>query len=212
MEAFQHRNPNQAEFWDERFARDFTPWHQPQPAAELGAFLQRQNQPAATLIPGCGHAEEVLQFIRAGWPVTALDFSAQAIQAAQQRLSAKNLPTGAQLELLQADFFSYQPASAFELIFERAFFCALPVAARSAIVAKWHDLLLPGGLLAGYFYLQSEVPAAADKPRGPPFICAEPEFQQLMQTRFELLEQQPASVSLPVFAGHEYWQVWRKKT
>jgi hypothetical protein len=52
-------------------------------------------------------------------------------------------------------FFEYQPAAALDLIYERAFFCALPPVRRQDIVRRWIELLPPGALLAGYFSLMT---------------------------------------------------------
>lgn len=209
--TFLHKNPNQPEFWDERFAQQFTPWHQTQMASELQDFIATQSKPLHTLVPGCGHANDVALFIQADWPVTALDFSAQAIQQARTGLAELISAARASVTLVQADFFQHQPSRPYDLIFERAFFCALPPLQRAAIVAKWRELLAPGALLAGFFYLQTDAQINDDKPRGPPFICAEAEWLNFMQNDFELIAQRQSQQSLPVFAGHEYWQVWRKK-
>ncbi len=208
---FQYRNPVQAEFWEERFAHEFTPWRQTASATELVSFIAAQPRCLRVLVPGCGHGEEVAQFIAAGWPVTAFDFAERAIEQARSRLANLIRQASATVDLFQADFFNYQQPTPFDLIFERAFFCALPATQRQAIVNKWHELLAPGALLAGYFYLQMAPHLSEEKPRGPPFICDYAEWLELMQVNFELLEHQPVKQSLPVFAAHEYWQVWRKK-
>jgi trans-aconitate methyltransferase len=47
--------------------------------------------------------------------------------------------------------FEYQPAFTPDLIYERAFLCAIPPAMRPQLLARWAELLPAGGLLAGFF-------------------------------------------------------------
>ena len=68
------------------------------------------------------------------------------------------------------------------------------------------ELVRPGGLLAGVFYFD-------DNERGPPFGIAAQRLCALLQDSFEPCEDVavPAGESLPVFAGKERWQVWKRK-
>ncbi len=66
-------------------------------------------------------------------------------------------------------------------------------------------LLLPsGGLLAGYFFL-------GDKRSGPPFAMPASELDALLGPAFERIEDRASAEPLPVFAGQERWQVWRRR-
>ena len=196
MPDFQTRDPSAPEFWSERFERNFTPWDKGGIPQELRAFVER-NPPLATLIPGCGAGYEVALLSEAGWDVTAIDFSEAAVAAARAILG----PWGKHVQ--HADFFTYTPSKPVELIYERAFFCALPKHMRPAVVQRWAELLRPGSLVAGYFFF-------GEAPKGPPFGIAPTELDQLLAPFFERIEDQPVSDSLPVFAGKERWQIWRR--
>ena len=66
------------------------------------------------------------------------------------------------------------------------------------------EVVAPGGLLAGYFFL-------APGERGPPFpLHDDAELRGLLEPRFERIEDRAAAHSIAVFAGHERWQVWRR--
>lgn len=198
MPNFESRDPAVPAFWSERFEQDFKPWDRGNVPLQLQQFVARSARPYATLIPGCGTGYEVACLCEAGWTVTAIDFSAAAVDAARKVLG----PLAVRVQ--QADFFEFVPEHPVELIYERAFFCALPPRMRAAIADRWAQLLPPGGLLAGFFYFD-------DAPKGPPFGIARDELDGLLAPAFECVADEPVSDSLPVFAGKERWQIWRRR-
>jgi hypothetical protein len=103
----------------------------------------------------------------------------------------------------KADFFAFD-AAPFDLVYERAFLCALPRRLWPQWARRVAELLRPGGALAGFFYLD-------DNERGPPFGISRPELDALL-SGFELKEHRPVpeSESIPVFKGKEVWQVWTR--
>ncbi|MQR00340.1 methyltransferase domain-containing protein [Glaciimonas sp. GS1] len=173
------------------------PWDKGDVPLALQDYVRRTT-PATVLIPGCGAGYEVAYLAEAGWNVTAIDFSAAAVTCAQTIL-CKWAPC-----VVQADFFTFVPRAPLNLIYERAFFCALPPKMRPQIVQRWAELLPVGGQVAGFFFFD-------DHPKGPPFGIARPELEQLLHPYFDLIEDQPVSDSIAVFAGKERWQVWRRK-
>jgi len=195
--SFSTRDPARPEFWSERFERAFTPWDQGGVPLALQDYVKR-TAPVATLIPGCGAGYEVAYLANAGWDVTAIDFSELAVGAAQAALG----PWASRVQ--QADFFTFAPDRPLGLIYERAFLCALPPAMRPAIVQRWAGLLAPEATLAGFFFFDTH-------PKGPPFGIERSALEQLLLPYFELLEDQPVNDSIPVFAGKERWQVWRRR-
>jgi thiopurine S-methyltransferase len=104
----------------------------------------------------------------------------------------------------EADFFAFTPEPRCELIYERAFLCALPPALREAYAERVAALLPPGGLLAGYFYL-------GDTRGGPPFAMPAAELDALLTPAFDRIDDRASVAPLPVFNGQERWQVWRRR-
>lgn len=198
MPDFQTRDPSQAAFWSERFEQQFTPWDLGSVPQALQQFVQTAPHPYVTFIPGCGNGHEVAYLSEAGWQVTAIDFSPSAVKAAQARLGQW---AG---RVIEADFFQFVPQPRPELIYERAFLCALPRSKWPAIAERWAQLLPPGGLLAGFFFFDNS-------PKGPPFGTSPDELEALLTSNFDQLVDEPVADSLPVFAGRERWQVWRRK-
>jgi hypothetical protein len=194
---FANRDPNAPGFWDERFKEGFTPWDQAGVPSSFKAFAAR-HAPVPVLIPGCGSAYEAWWLAEQGWTVRAIDFAANAVEAARAQLG----PHAGVVE--QADFFTYKPPFAPGWIYERAFLCALPPARRADWLARMAELLPAGGLLAGFFFIGAT-------PKGPPFGIDRDELDALLTPQFELLEDEPVSDSIAVFAGKERWLTWRRR-
>lgn len=195
-----HQRPELPDFWDKRFSEGVTPWNAGSTPAALVNFAERCKGRPRTLIPGCGHAWEAGWLASLGWQVTALDFSPAAVAAAHKLLG--DWPG----ELLCDDFFTYAPAEPFDIVYERAFLCALPRRLWAGYGARMHALIAPGGCIAGFFFL-------SDEPKGPPFGTSATELATLLSPWFVLEEDRPvpATDSIPVFADRERWQVWRRR-
>jgi SAM-dependent methyltransferase len=149
-------------------------------------------------VPGCGTAHELVLMCEAGWDVTAIDFSLEAVTR------ARALAGPWADRIVQADFFAYAPARPLDLVYEQAFLCALPRASRPDVARRWAALLGQGGLLAGYFYFD-------DAEKGPPFGIARAELDALLAPAFDCIVDEAVEDSIPVFAGKERWMVWRRR-
>lgn len=205
MSDFSNRDPARPEFWDERFAAGFTPWDARGAPPAFARFIEERGATlgARVLVPGCGSAYEVARLDAAGFDVTAIDYSAAAVARARAVLA----PDVAERALRQADFFAFE-AAPFDWIYERAFLAALPPALWPRWSARLAELLVPGGVLAGFFFVDD---AAPDPRRGPPFAATRAELARLLaEFACEHDVAVPADESLPVFAGRERWMIWRR--
>lgn len=192
------QRPEHPDFWCKRFGSGTTPWDAGKVPAAFADFVARQPRPLNTLIPGCGSAWEAAHLARAGWPVTALDFSPVAIEQARSRLQ------GVTVDLVCEDFFKFRPAQPLDLIYERAFLCALPRKLWPDWAERMAALLPAGGILAGYFFI-------CDQLKGPPFGILRDQLDPLLTPHFVCREDTPADDSIAVFAGRERWQVWQRR-
>jgi SAM-dependent methyltransferase len=198
MVAFASRDPRVPGFWDERFERGFTPWDRGGVPAALRAFVADAKQPLRTLVPGCGTGYELAFLADAGWDATAIDFSPAAVNAAKAAVG----PWAERV--LQADFFAYQPQRPPELVYERAFLCAMPPALWNDVARRWADLLPSGALLAGFFFFD-------DAPKGPPFGIDRERLAQLLEPAFACIQDEAVADSIAVFEGKERWMVWQRR-
>lgn len=196
--SFAHRDPSRAEFWDERFASAFMPWDAAGVPQALREFVAGEGAARATLIPGCGAAYEAAWLDAQDWPVRAIDFSPGAVDAAKAQL-------GARASLVeQADFFAYTPPFTLDVIYERAFLCALPRDLWADYARRMAQLLPSGARLAGFFFLK-------ETPKGPPFGIAPEALDALLSQDFVCEADRLVDDSVPVFAGAEHWMVWRRR-
>lgn len=189
------------DFWDARYRAEETPWDFGGAPAALKAFLKKPGKNVRVLIPGCGSGHDVVAFARAGYDVTALDFSAEAVAVARLRAGPELAP-----RIQQADFFAapLKPGS-FDVVYERTFLCSLSPDRREAYACRVAELLKPGGLFAGFFYYQK-----TPLEEGPPWGLAWGESDELFSRLFLLTKDLPVDDSLPVFAGRERWQEQRR--
>ena len=187
------------EFWETRYRDHVTPWDAGGVPPKLAQWLPDQPSGRRVLVPGCGSGYEVQAFAERGDDVLGIDFSDAAVESAQRRLGKLAH------RVRKADFFALNEPP-FDLIYERTFLCALPRSEWHRWGARVAELARPGGLLAGFFFFD-------DNDRGPPFGISPARLHALLDAAFELTadEAVPAAQSVPVLAGNERWQVWKRR-
>jgi SAM-dependent methyltransferase len=192
------QDSSRPEFWDTRFRDGVTPWDAGGVPPRLKVWLRGKKSAMKVLVPGCGAGHEVRLFAEQGHDVLGIDFADEAIEAARRALG------GFASRVRKADFFSLE--GQFDLIYERAFLCALPRARSPDWARRMAELVRPGGELAGFFYLD-------DNQRGPPFGTSQEELRGLLERSFEKAAEEPvpAEDSIPVFRRKEIWQVWKRR-
>jgi SAM-dependent methyltransferase len=192
------QDSSKPDFWDTRFRSGVTPWDAGRVPRVLEEWLDAHPGRMRVLVPGCGAGYEVRAFHERGHEVLAIDFSDAALEAAARALG--ELAPLAR----KADFFALR-AEPFNLVYERAFLCALPRRLWPDWGRRVAELVRPSGRLAGFFYFD-------DNPRGPPFGTSAQELRTLLEPAFALEEDRalPPGASLAVFEGRERWMVWRR--
>ena len=192
------QDSSKPDFWESRYRDHVTPWDAGKVPASLREYAHNLAAGARVLIPGCGSAYEACYLAESGFDVLAIDFSPAAIE-----LAKKNLSRFGDIVRL-ADFFDFASDKPYDVIYERAFLCALPPRMWPKYAPRMAQLLRPGGELAGFFFFQ-------ETERGPPFGTTPDALHALLDPGFELVEDKAVADSIPVFQGAERWQVWRRK-
>ena len=196
--TFPKRDPAEPAFWDQRYHAGFAPWDAGRAPAQLSAFIARTCGPRAVLVPGCGSGWDVRAFAEAGWDVLGLDFSPEAVDAARTVLGPHAACAA------RGDVFAPIEGSPFDLVYERAFLCALPRRLWSDWGARMGELVGRGGMLAGFFFFD-------EGERGPPFPLHSQEELGGLLGEFDCIDDAPVADSIDVFRGKERWQVWRRR-
>jgi SAM-dependent methyltransferase len=190
------------EFWDVRYAAEQVPWDHGRAPETLETFLALHPGPGKALIPGCGFGYEIRAFSSTGWDAIGIDFSPVAVRCARMLLG----PLADKVH--EGDFFTYPfDEGGFDVVYERAFLCALPSGILHRYAKRMAQLVTPGGLLCGFFFFGPE-----DEP--PPYPISQHQLDGLLGGRFEKVEDRgvPVSESSTLYAGKERWQVWTRKS
>ena len=155
-------------FWDQRFADGDTPWDRGAANPQLGLWLTTGAlKPCRIMIPGCGAGHEVAALAQAGFDVTALDYSPEAIARTRKRLDAASLKAN----VVEADALAWQPEKPFDAIYEQTCLCALYPDQWRAYADQLHRWLVPGSKLFALFVQLLRPGAAEGKIEGPPYHC-----------------------------------------
>ncbi len=189
---------SKSDFWDSRYRDHVTPWDAGKVPDALRDYAKRIEFGSRILIPGCGSAYEAGYLAENGFDVLAIDFSPAAAE-----LAKKNLSRFGDI-VRRADFFGFDYGMAYDVIYERAFLCALPPRMWPDYALRAAQLLRPGGELAGFFFFR-------ETEKGPPFGTTPEALHALLDPRFDLVEDEDVTDSIPVFQGAERWQVWRRR-
>ncbi len=196
--TFPKRDPGEPEFWDLRYGANFAPWDAGKVPQQLRELVRAAQGSRRVLVPGCGSAWDVRCFAENGWEVLGIDFSPEALAAARSVLGAYGG------RVVRADFFAPIAQAPFDVLYERAFLCALPRRMWGDWARRVAQLVRPGGTLAGFFFFDAGE-------RGPPFpLHSQNELEALLTPAFERVVDEPVPDSIPVFAAKERWQVWRR--
>ena len=192
------QDSSKSDFWESRYRDHTTPWDAGKVPDALRDYTKRIKSGSRILIPGCGSAYEAGYLAENGFDVLAIDFSPAAVE-----LAKKNLFRFGDIVRL-ADFFEFDYGKPYEVIYERAFLCALPPRMWPQYAPRMAQLLRPGGELAGFFFFR-------ETEKGPPFGTTPEALHALLDPHFDLVEDRMATDSIPVFQDAERWQVWRKR-
>ncbi len=186
-----------ATFWDERYRSNCIAWDAGCVPSDAAQFI-RAAKPGRVLLPGCGSGYEVAAFARAGWDTFGVELSPEAITLARQKIGEHAR------HIVCADFFALPLPEPFDVVYERAFLCAVPPDCWERYVARVHAVLRPGGVFVGYFYYGHD-----EEP--PPYPLTPDVAEQLLGGRFRRESDRATADSVAVYADGERWQIWRKQ-
>lgn len=175
--------------WDENYERNTAGWDLGGPTPVFRRLLLNGDLiPGRMIVLGAGRGHDAREFARHGFPVTAVDFSARAVQE-MHRLATPAAP----VEILQHDIFTLSDTfdESFDYVLEYTCFCAIEPKRRAEYAGLVTRLLKPNGV-----YIDLAFPLDGRK-GGPPFAVSASEIFELFQARsFKLLsrEKPPDSV------------------
>jgi SAM-dependent methyltransferase len=157
------------QLWDERHAaRDPIESHDPDPT--LTALVARLA-PGRALDLATGDGRNAIWLAGRGWDVTAVDFSAVALE----RASAAAARAGVRVAWVQADLLDWlPPRRSFDLV--ALLFLHAALAERRTVYAAAADAVAPGGRLLVIGHDRSNLVDGAGGPRDPEVLFTPPEI------------------------------------
>ncbi|MES2802196.1 MAG: methyltransferase domain-containing protein [Bdellovibrionota bacterium] len=199
---FENPNLSDSEFWTDIYNEGNPGWDLGEPAVAFKDMIQRIKLPKCRiLVLGCGSGHDAALFAQAGHVVTAVDFSAGAIQKAKSLYGHLENMT-----FVQQDIFTlpHEWNETFDVIVEHTCFCAIDPDRRKEMVKLWRRLLHEEGQIMGVFF-------AMLKRAGPPYGSSEWEIRELLKNSFHFLFWGRWRESIPRREGRELFVLAKKK-
>lgn len=193
---------SQANFWKARYQQNQTYWDMGRVSPPLKAYFdQLTDKRAKILIAGAGNAHEAGYLHELGFDnVWVLDIVEDPLLSFAQRY-----PDFPKDHLLNADFFSLDKPSFFDIAIEQTFFSAIDPSLREAYVRQMANLLKKSGKLVGLLFDRS---FGGDQP---PFGGSVLEYQKRFLPYFDLQILAPCYNSHPARLGSELFIKFVKK-
>ena len=191
--------------WEALYQSGEAQWDKGAPAPALLAFLAHTPLSGRVLVPGCGRGHDVRAIAAAGAEeieVIGLDISPSAF-AGVETLPNTRFVVG-DIFALPAEF-----ASAFNAVFEHTCYCAIPRERRDDYVRAIANVLKPGGVLLGIFYLNPR--DDPDPSLGPPFNATLDELDTRFAQHFALLRSETPTRAFPGRESREVLRVLQRK-
>jgi len=188
------------------------------PDESLVEWVQASHvAPGRALDLGCGNGRNAVFLARAGFAVEALDFSATAIEWAQQNIAK----AGVSVQLHEASVFEWPgPAQPVDWVCDSGLFHHLPPHRRAGYVERVASWLKPGGMLAltcfnpegGSGLNDDEV--YARRTLGGGLGYTEAQLRAIWGAAFEVLALRPMQAhpkEAQVFGLPFLWAMWARK-
>ncbi|TGE23062.1 methyltransferase domain-containing protein [Hymenobacter metallicola] len=192
-----------ANYWNARYVAGQTGWDAGAITPPLRDYFDQLSLPRTSkiLIPGAGRGYEAEYLHTAGYNnVFVADIAPEALRDLQQRV-----PDFPAEHLLEQDFFTLPADSAYDLIVEQTFFCALNPSLRPTYAQQCAALLRSGGTLMGLLF-----DTVFSQP-GPPFGGSRAEYESYFAPYFDFVHFSSAHNSIPPRQGRELFMCLKKK-
>ncbi|XP_020247474.1 probable thiol methyltransferase 2 isoform X1 [Asparagus officinalis] len=159
--------------WEKCWEEGVTPWDLGQPTPVVLHLLQTGTLPKGRiLVPGCGTGYDVVAMASPDRHVVGLDVSRNAVKKAKEWSSS--FPNANYFDFVAADFFTWQPAELFDMVFDYTFFFAIDPCMRPSWAKKMADILKPDGELITLIYLIN------DQESGPPYNNSIADYEEVL--------------------------------
>ena len=187
-------------YWEDKWRKQQTGWDMGHLSPPIQAYIdQLSNTEQKILIPGSGNSYEGEYLFKKGFQNTyLLDLSEIPFLNLKKRY-----PEFPDENLIVEDFFKL--SGQYDLIQEQTFFSAIPPHLRMAFAKKIHELLVPGGKMAGLLF------GIEFNKDYPPFGGLKEDYIRLFDDLFEIKALETAYNSIEPRSGNELFIILQKK-
>lgn len=193
-----------SEFWDNLYQRGEANWDLKLPNPVFKSLLDAGEliQPCNILITGSGKGYDAVAAAKAGYTVTAVDFSQKAVIHTKDLAKKENVT----IRVLQADIFKLRDLldEEFDAVYEYTTFCAINPMRREEFAAEISSLIRPGGKFITVVF------PIDGRAGGPPFNIDVIEFYKLFSRLLRLDLSAKDVNSVKPRKGKEILQVYIK--
>ncbi|KFK37215.1 hypothetical protein AALP_AA4G228800 [Arabis alpina] len=159
--------------WEKTWEEGATPWDLGKPTPIISHLLEAGSLPnGRALVPGCGTGYDVVEMACPDRHVVGLDVSKTAVEQSTKIFSS--MPNAKYFSFVCEDFFTWEPAEKFDLIFDYTFFCALEPSVRPLWAQRMEKLLKPGGELITLMF------PIDDRIGGPAYKVSVSEYEKVL--------------------------------
>ena len=193
------------EYWNNRYTENNDTWtlNNANPVLVQAVEHKLITPPGSVLTAGCGKGDDSLFLSKQGFEVTAVDFSANAIEASSSLFKREN----ANVNLVQTDLFRLNEEfpSRFDYLYEYVTLCAVEPARVEEMIFNFAAALKPGGL-----FIADLFPVDGRK-GGPPFSIDLKEFVTMTSKYLKLEHYSRLIKSIKPRKGNEVLMIFRKE-
>lgn len=194
-----------AKFWDEKYKKNDTPWNMNSANPVFIELLSSNDfiSPSYILITGCGKGLDAIAAAKAGYKVTAVDFSESAVKNAGALAENENV----KINFLAEDIFELDKKydGQFDVVYEYTTYCAINPARREEYAEKISSLIKKNGKLAAVLF------PVDGREGGPPFNIDVIQFYTFFSRYLKLQLSSNQINSVKPRRGKEILQIYIKK-
>ena len=194
---------NTPDFWEACYETGMDGWDLGGPTPVFQRLALELSKGRICVI-GCGRGYDAVTFALAGFDVTAVDFTNNAVEATKANAQS----SGVKIEVIKHDIFDLPEElhGSFDYVMEYTCFCAITPSRRFEYDRVVWQLLKPEGKLLGLFLpLDKEVEEG-----GPPWGVSVPELKQLFGLHWTLESEVMHEDSIDRRADREILMIWKK--
>lgn len=196
---------SEQEFWNSIYQNKNTGWDLKSPTPVFQRILKEKKiiNTGKLLILGSGYGYDAVEAAKAGFEVTAVDFSAFAVSFAKKLAKRENV----NVDFIQNDFFKFEVdhSDGFDAVYDYVTYCAINPARRQEYAKLIKTLLKCGGLFIALWFPVEE------RKGGPPFGINLEETESIFSKFLKLKSSTIEKGTIKPRKGREVLQIYEKE-